>query len=164
MPSSLFVVLNLAEARFECTFGRGCDGVCCRNGRPLLYPEEIAAIDNSLPQVLPALRPEALAVVASQGYLTRRRKRGHGTARVHRGWCIFFNNGCALQSLGHKPAVCALFPIDRDENDNWYVRQRNYQGEAWALPCLDPQSTSTPAAKSLGAELALAQRLSLEER
>src|SRR5258708_5403239 len=41
-----FRILNLAEARFECTFGRGCDGVCCRNGRPIVYPEEGARLDE----------------------------------------------------------------------------------------------------------------------
>ncbi len=158
MPSSLFVVLNLGEARFECTFGRGCDGVCCRNGRPLLYDDEVAAIDGILPRIVKLLRSEARAVVEKHGYLTKRRKRGHPTARVHRGWCIFFHDGCVLHDTGHKPAVCALFPLDRDEEDRWYVRQRNYQGEIWDLPCLDPDTSPRPAAETLASELALAMR------
>jgi hypothetical protein len=60
-------VLNLDSARFDCTFGRGCDGVCCRNGRPLVYPEEARRIDEHLHRILPLLRPEARAVVAAEG-------------------------------------------------------------------------------------------------
>ena len=33
-PRIPLVVANLATATFECTFGRGCDGLCCKNGRP----------------------------------------------------------------------------------------------------------------------------------
>jgi hypothetical protein len=152
------VVLNLGVARFECTFGRGCEGICCHDGRPLLYEDEIARIDADLPSLLASLRPEARSVVQSEGYLTRRRKRGHATARVHRGWCIFFNQGCTLHCAGLKPAACALFPLDRDEKDRWYVRQWGFQGENWELPCLNPESTATPAAVSLQPELDLARR------
>ena len=34
-------VINLSEAKFECTYGRGCAGLCCQNGRPGVYPEEV---------------------------------------------------------------------------------------------------------------------------
>ncbi len=159
-------VLNLAEARFDCTFGRGCDGVCCRNGRPFLYPDEVARLDAALPRLLPKLRPKARAAVEAGGYVTMRRKRGAPVVRVVDGWCAFFNAGCTLHRLGltegdafaYKPAVCALFPLDRDHHDRWYVRQRGSFGEVWDLPCLDPSTTARPAAESLRAEIELAWR------
>ena len=164
-------ILNLAEARFECTFGRGCDGICCRNGRPLIYPVEAARIDAKLPAILLALRPEARRVVENTGYVSRRRKRGHPVARVAAGWCVFFNQGCVLQRLGaaegdklrYKPAACALFPLDRDEHNRWYIRQRGFLGERWDLFCLDPRQSNTPAAESLRDEIALARRFTQEK-
>src|SRR5581483_8027670 len=99
MRSSL-PVLNLAEATFDCTFGRGCDGVCCRNGRPPLYPEEVALLGRHLERILPRLRPEAAAVVKKEGYLSRRRRIGLPMVRVVQGWCLFFNQGCVLHQLG----------------------------------------------------------------
>jgi hypothetical protein len=164
-------VLNLAEARFECTFGRGCDGVCCRNGRPPIYPDEALGIDARLPEILPLLRPEARRTVEKEGYVNRRRKRGHPVARVTNGWCVFFNRGCVLQTLGaaegdkmrYKPAACALFPLDRDHHNRWYVRQWGYRGEAWNLFCLDPRVCDTSAAESLRDEIALAERLTQRE-
>ena len=164
------LILNLAEARFECTFGRGCDGECCRNGRPPLYPEESARIDGKLNSILPALRPAARAVVEKNGYLSRRRKRGNPMVCVTEGWCVFFNQGCVLHELGaaegnrlgYKPYACALFPLSWDEHDRWYVRQWGYQGEIWDLFCLNPQASTMPAAQSLQEEINLAQRLSVE--
>jgi hypothetical protein len=164
-------VLNLAEARFECTFGRGCDGRCCRNGRPLLYADEVDRLDAALPAVLPHLSPRARRLVMRHGYVSRRRKRGRPMVRVVGGWCVFFNGGCVLHRLGalegdrfrYKPAVCALFPLDRDLADQWYVRQRGYAGEIWDLPCLDPSPTTRPAAESLQDELALAHRFTEAE-
>lgn len=153
-------VLNLDSARFECTFGRGCEGTCCRNGRPLIYPEETALLDQKLPEILPSLRPGARALVAREGYLSRRRKCGHPLVRVSAGWCVFFNAGCVLQQAGLKPAACALFPLSKDEHDRWYVRQKGYKGEIWDLPCLDPDQSTTPAAQSLITEIALAQSFS----
>jgi hypothetical protein len=163
-------ILNLAEARFECTFGRGCDGICCCNGRPPLYREESARIDGQLNSILPARRPAARAVVEKNGYLARRRKRGNPTIRVSEGWCVFFNQGCVLHKLGaaegdrlgFKPCAGALCPLSRDEHDRWYVRQGGYQGEIWDLFCLNPQASTTPAAQSLREEINLAQRLTVE--
>jgi len=157
-------VLNLDAARFDCTFGRGCDGVCCRNGRPLIYPEEAARIDEVLPRIIPELRPSARMMVQRSGYVSRRRKRGQPVARVVEGWCVFFNKGCVLHRVGlsagdalrYKPAVCGLFPLDRDHDGQWYVRQKGYNGEIWDLPCLDPAASPVRAADSLKAELALA--------
>jgi len=155
--------LNGDSARFECTFGRGCDGVCCRNGRPPVYADEIERIDANLPRILPLLRPEARAMVEAGGYLSRRRKAGQPMARVVDRWCVFFNEGCVLHRLGaaegaafrYKPGVCAMFPLAKDQRDRWYVRQRNYKAEKWDLMCLDPTASSLPATESLREETAL---------
>ncbi len=79
MRSSLPVV-NLSEAKFDCIFGRGCDGICCHNGRPPVYPEEIERLDANLDKFLPHLRPEARQVLEKMGYLSGRRKLGFGDA------------------------------------------------------------------------------------
>jgi len=158
-------VLNLDQARFECTFGRGCEGHCCRDGRPPVYPEEIQVIDDNLARILPLLRPEARALVDRSGYLSNRRKAGQPMARVVGGWCVFFNRGCALHRLGasegavfrYKPAVCAMFPLAKDHRDRWYIRQKGYKGETWDLACLDPAPSAPPAATSLAGELRLVE-------
>jgi len=158
-------VLNLESARFECTFGRGCDGVCCRDGRPPVYADEVQRIDENLHRILPLLRPEARAAVDKVGYLSRRRKAGVTTARVVAGWCVFFNQGCVLHRLGaaegaafrYKPWVCAVFPLAKDQHDRYYVRQKGYKRERWDLACLDPESSAVPAAVSLRDETALAE-------
>jgi hypothetical protein len=160
-----FKVINLHEARFECTFGRGCEGVCCRNGRPPVSAQEARRIEGILDRVLPMLRPAARAAVAEGGFLSRRRKSGLPMARVVGGWCVFFNAGCVLHRLGaakgeafrYKPWFCAVFPLSPDGHGRWVVRQKGYAGEIWDLPCLDPQSSTVPAAQSLRAELALVQ-------
>jgi hypothetical protein len=172
MPMGLPIV-NLDEARFECTFGNGCDGVCCREGRPPVYPEEIETITANLGKFLPLLRPAARAAVERNGYLVpRRRTLGQRVMRVAQGWCVFFNQGCVLHQVGsregdkfrYKPSLCALFPIQQDGHDRWYVRQKGYKGERWALPCLDPRACSIPAAESLRDEMALAQRFDDEQK
>src|SRR5262245_53867199 len=158
------VVINLDEARHECTYGRGCDGICCQKGRPLIYSEEKALIDAHLHRLLSLLRPEAQAVIRRKGYLTHRRRLGQRCLRQAAGWCVFFHDGCVLHKVGaaegdkfkYKPAVCSLFPLQQDEHDHWYVRQKGYKGERWDLFCLDPDRPSRPAAESLGDELALA--------
>ena len=163
-------ILNLAEARYECTYGRGCDGVCCREAKPLIYPEEIEKIDANLHKFLPLLRSEARLFIKKHGYLTRRRRLGQRMARHTSGWCVFFNQGCVLHKVGaaegdkfrYKPAVCALFPIQQDEHDRWYIRQKGYKSEKWDLFCLDPASTAVPASESLGEEIALARRFESE--
>ena len=162
-----FPILNLDNARFDCTFGRGCDGICCRNGRPKMYREEIALVDEKLPVILPALRPEAREMVGKNGYLSRRRKCGQPQVRVAGGWCVFFNAGCVLQRIGadegdpfhYKPVVCAIFPLDKDHHQRWYVRQKGYKGEVWELQCLDPAVSSSPAAQTLVQEIARAASL-----
>ncbi len=170
MRSSLPVV-NLSEAKYECIFGRGCDGLCCRDGQPPIYPEEIACLDANLEKFLPHLRPEARQLVEQAGYLSEQREYGQPVPRVADGWCVFFNQGCVLHKVGaeegdkyrYKPAACALFPLARNEKDEWYVRQWGYEDEKWDLFCLDPQATSKPAAESLEEEIRLAQRFTEEE-
>lgn len=170
MRSSLPVV-NLSEATFECIFGRGCDGICCRNGRPPVYPEEIERLDADLEKFLPHLRPEARQLVESEGCFSGRRRHGLPMLRVVGGWCVFFHQGCVLHKVGaaegdpyrYKPAACALFPLARNDKDEWYVRQHGYEKESWNLFCLDPRATSKPAAESLQEEMGLAERYMAEE-
>jgi hypothetical protein len=163
-------VLNLAEAKFECIFGRGCDGICCQNGRPPIYPEEVENLDNNLAKFLPELRPEARQLVEECGYLSNRRRNGLPMLRTINGWCVFFNQGCVLHKVGaqegdayrYKPAACALFPLARDDNDRWYVRQRGFKSEKWDLFCLNPRQTQVPASESLRVEVGLAKQFDLE--
>jgi Fe-S-cluster containining protein len=163
-------VLNLKEATYECIFGRGCDGICCQNGRPGVYREEVERIDANLEKFLPELRPEARAVVEAEGYLSRRVKVGQPMLRVVKGWCVFFNKGCVLHKVGaaegdsyrYKPSMCALFPLAKDSQDRWYVRQWGYKGETWDLFCLNPKQSSRRAAKTLRDEVALATRFEAE--
>ena len=159
----LFPIVNFQHAHFECTFGRGCEGECCRQGRPPVYPEECERIDLLLPKLLRELRPAAKAIVALQGYVSRRRKSGQPVLRVVDGWCVFFNNGCTLHRAGaaegdrfrYKPWVCATFPIARERSGDWYVRQKGLNGEIWDLFCLDPCVTNVTAAESLRQEAEL---------
>lgn len=153
-------------ATFECTFGRGCEGICCRNGRPSVSAEERETIGRVLADALPLLRPEARALVEESGFVSNRTKLGQPMVRVAGGWCVFFNAGCVLHKLGaeagdplqFKPVQCALFPLERSEDGRWYVRQWGYEGEQWDLFCLNPKQSAVPAAESLAGELALAAR------
>ena len=168
---SALPILNLAEAKYECIYGRGCDGVCCRNGRPGVYPEEARVIEDHLDKFLPLLRSEARAVLEEDGFLSRRRKTGLRMLRVVKGWCIFFNKGCVLHKVGaaegdahrYKPAPCSLFPLARTLDNEWYVRQWGYDGEAWDLFCLNPRASPQPAAESLAAEIEMATRITADE-
>jgi Fe-S-cluster containining protein len=170
MRTSLPVV-NLAEATFECIFGRGCDGICCQNGRPPVYPEEVELLDANLDKLLPHLRPEARQLLERQGYVSGRRKFGLPMLRVVGGWCIFFHNGCVLHKLGaaegdvyrYKPAACALFPLAKNDKDEWYVRQQGYNNEEWNLFCLHPNASRKAAAESLEEEIRLAERFTREQ-
>jgi Fe-S-cluster containining protein len=169
MRSSLPVV-NLSEATYECIFGRGCDGICCQNGRPPVYPDEAERIDAHLEKFLPHLRPEARQLLEKHGYLSGRRKLGLPVLRVVGGWCVFFNQGCVLHKVGaeqgnkyrYKPCACALFPLARNDKDEWYVRQHGYENEEWDLFCLDPRASTKPAAESLAEEMALAESFTHE--
>jgi hypothetical protein len=159
-------VLNLAETTFECIYGRGCDGVCCRNGRPPVSAQEKERIDANLEKFLPHVTPEARKAIEKGGYLSRRVKSGKPMLRVVGEWCVFFHEGCVLHKVGaaegdkfrYKPAPCSLFPLEQDDDDRWYVRQHGYKGEKWDLFCLAPGRWSVPAAESLQEELAFARR------
>jgi hypothetical protein len=159
-------VINLSTATFECTFGRGCDGICCREGRPLVYADEVARLQENLPKFLPLMRSPARRIAIRNGFLSGRTRLGEQTMRVTSGWCIFFNRGCVLHEAGvaegdkfrYKPAVCGLFPIQRYDDDRWYVRQKGFANERWDLFCLDPRNSSKPASESLSDELALAKQ------
>jgi hypothetical protein len=164
-------VVNLAEAKFECTFGRGCPGICCQNGRPGLYADEDERIAGNLERLLPLLRPEARALIQSQGYVSRRLREGkYPMVRVVAGWCVFFNNGCVLHKVGadegdkflYKPSMCSLFPLEMDGQNRWYVRQKGVLNETWDLPCLDPQKVTLPAAESLREEMEFAVKCDQE--
>lgn len=163
-------VVNLEEARFECTFGRGCEGICCQNGRPGVYPEEQSRIEKNLKKFIPQLLPRAQKVIQKSGIVSNRTKGGLKMLRVVDGWCIFFNKGCVLHKVGseegdkyrYKPAPCALFPVNRD-GDAWYIRQWGYQREEWDLFCLKPTTRTPPAADHLQEEIALAARYMKEE-
>jgi hypothetical protein len=99
------VVLNLDEARYDCTYGRGCDGICCQEGRPPVYPEDMATINAQLPRLLRLLRTEARAVIRRKGYLTQRRRLGRPRLRRAAGWCVFFHDGCVLHKAGAHTAA-----------------------------------------------------------
>lgn len=166
-------ILNLDEARFDCTFGRGCDGICCREGRPFVYPEEIENLTANLERFLPHMRPEARRAALQGGFLVPNQRRlGHRVVRVVGGWCLFFHKGCVLHQVGadegdaykYKPSICALFPIQQDDQGHWYVRQKGYKRERWDLFCLDPARTGVPARESLRAEIALAARYDAEQQ
>ncbi len=170
MATSLPVV-NVSEAKFECIYGRGCDGLCCQNGRPGVYPEEDERIQANLSKFLPELRPEARKLIESSGYLSNRRKDGLPMLRVVSGWCVFFHKGCVLHKVGaeegdkyrYKPAPCALFPLAKNDAGEWYVRQWGVESEAWDVFCLNPKATTLPAAESLQDEMRLAERYTAED-
>jgi hypothetical protein len=164
-------VLNAAEAKFECTFGRGCDGICCKNGRPPVYPDERARIARNLGKFLPHLRPEARELVEQEGFVSNRRHAGQPMLRVVGGWCVFFNEGCVLHKVGategdkyrYKPYLCAVFPLNKSLDDEWYVRQWGYKNEEWDLFCLNPQACRKRAVETIAEEMALAVRTNAAE-
>jgi hypothetical protein len=165
-------VLNLEQAKYECIYGRGCDGICCQSGKPPVYPEEKERLDLNLAKILPELRPEAQKTIARKGYLSDRTRGGLPMLRTQGGWCVFFNQGCVLHKIGaaegdknlYKPVACSLFPLSRDERDHWYVRQKGYKTEEWNLFCLDPNASPMPAKEALKEEMALAEKIELEEK
>ena len=158
------VVSNAATATFECTFGRGCEGICCKNGRPSVNADERERIDGVMERAMPLLRPEARALVERDGYLSKRTKLGLPMVRVSDGWCVLFNKGCVLHTIGaedsdplqYKPTQCALFPLEPGDDGDWYVRQWKLHGEQWDLFCLNPANTSVKAVEALAGELTLA--------
>jgi Fe-S-cluster containining protein len=167
MKSLPLVVENADTATFDCSFGRGCEGVCCRNGRPSVDPAEQKVIASVMPRVLPLLRPAARALLERDGFVSARTKVGRPMVRVAAGWCVFFNGGCVLHTIGaedgdsyqYKPTQCALFPLEKGDG-GWYVRQWGLDGEQWDLFCLNPKNSARPAIEALAAELDLAAKLS----
>ncbi|HMP59852.1 MAG TPA: DUF3109 family protein [Gemmatales bacterium] len=122
-------LLNETEATFDCTFGRGCEGKCCQNGRPGLHDREYRLLRQHLHKFLPHLRPAARAVIERTDIVTRRYRNGVPMVPVQAGWCVFFNEGCVLHKVGaaegdalkYKPVQCALFPLLEDDNGQWFV-------------------------------------------
>lgn len=164
---ALPVIANADVATFDCIFGRGCEGLCCKNGRPSVDRGERKVITGILKRVLPHLRPAARKLVEAEGFLSKRKKLGQPMVRVVDGWCVFFNEGCTLHKVGaadgdayqYKPSQCALFPLEREDDGTWYVRQWGYRGEKWDLFCLNPQESDRRAVKALEGELALAAKM-----
>lgn len=164
-------LLNLSEARYECIFGRGCEGICCQDAKPMLYPDEVERIDAHIDRISERLRPEAQRVLEKKGYLDGRSEPELPILRTVEKWCIFFNKGCVLHTLGaeegdsykYKPRVCAWFPLWHDKKGNWYVRQKGYKGEAYDLFCIDPAVTTKPAAETLSEEMKLVKQFLAEK-
>lgn len=163
-------IINAATATFECVYGRGCDGLCCQNGRPSLTAPERAAIDGQLPRLLERLRPAARKLVERDGYLSNRTKLGEPMLRVVEGWCVFFHNGCTIHQLGiddcgdfsaYKPFQCVIFPLEPNGDGRWYVRQHGYMGERWDLFCLNPKTSTKRAIESLAPEIEYVERRKL---
>ena len=169
MRSLPLAVSNADTATFDCSFGRGCEGICCKNGRPSVSPAEQAVISSVLPRALPLMRPVARALVETSGFVSARTKIGQPMVRVSGGWCVFFNAGCVLHKIGaedgdpyqYKPTQCALFPLEKGDT-GWYVRQHGYEGEKWDLFCLNPKESPRPAVEALARELELAAKLDVE--
>jgi Fe-S-cluster containining protein len=167
MPIAL-TVLNAKTATFECTFGRGCDGKCCQNGRPSVSPPEQKTIQKVLKRTLPLLRPAARKLIERSGWLSKRTKLKQPMVRVVDQYCVFFNEGCTLHKVGaedgaayqYKPVQCALFPLEpTGQPGEYYVRQWNYEGEQWDLFCLNPKESKRKAVDSLAEEIKLAETL-----
>jgi hypothetical protein len=154
------VVENLDQATFKCTFP-ACAGICCKNSRPPVEPDEQVNIDGHLDKFLPHLRSSARAHVEKNGWRTRRVKEGFPTIAVEGGWCVFANGGCTLQKVGmaeaapwrYKPAACIRFPVKKTKGGSWYIRQWGYRGEDWDLFCLNPEESKVPARQSLVGEI-----------
>lgn len=86
MKSLPLAVANIDTATFDCSFGRGCDGICCKNGRPSVTPAERAVIESVLARALPLMRPEAQKAVERDGFVSARTKLGQPMVRVAGGW------------------------------------------------------------------------------
>ena len=167
MSKISLTLVNGDTARFECTFGRGCEGICCKNGRPSVSGKEVLAITGVLPKVLPHLRPEARRLIEDGGFTSKRTKLDQPMLRVIDSWCVFFNAGCVLHKVGvedgdayqYKPIQCALFPLEQNRDGDWYVRQWGYEGEKWDLFCLNPKASKKKPTETLKEETELAASL-----
>lgn len=165
-------LLNGDTATFDCSFGRGCEGLCCKNGRPGLQEDELKKLQKNMHKIMPHLKPKIQKLVEKSGIVTNRLRNGLPMAGVVDGWCIFFNEGCVLHKIGavegdflkYKPQQCAVFPLLWDDHGQWYVRQWNYKGEEWNdLFCLNPANTRIKAVDSLQPELNLAASIDVSD-
>lgn len=172
MAKSLPVIANLSTATFECSYGRGCPGLCCQQSEPPLFGDEEAALRRNLDRVLPHLRPLARDLIVASDFVSDELTEcGEKKLRVEGTWCVFFNEGCVLQKIGVppgekktiKPIACSLFPVDQNEAGEWIVRQKGYDNETWDLFCLDPKNSDKPAAQTLQYEFELAAQCDEEE-
>jgi Fe-S-cluster containining protein len=168
MSKTTLLVVNGATATFDCSFGRGCPGICCQHGEPSVTPAEYARIRESLPKVIPHLRPEAAKSLEAQDFTGADVKLGNPMVRVVDGWCLFFNEGCVLHKVGalegdfskYKPIQCTMFPLEPNGDGSWYVRQWHLEGEEWNdLFCLNPANTPLKAVDTLAPEIAVAEAL-----
>ena len=167
MARSLTIV-NGDTATFDCSFGRGCVGLCCQHGEPSVTPEEYERIRAKLPEIVPHLRPEAAASLQLQDFIGSEIKLDNPMVRVVEGWCLFFNEGCVLHKVGaaegnfskYKPIQCVMFPLEPNGDGTWYVRQWHHEGEQWNdLFCLNPANTALKAVDTLAPEIAVAESL-----
>lgn len=168
------VLVNADTARFECSYGRGCDGICCSNSTPPVDPEKQQVINSVVPEILPLLRPGARAMIEQMGYIDPEEvHEGNPSIRVESDWCVFFNKGCVLHKVGAdrgdstwaKPVACYLFPIDHDSQGRWYIRQHGVDDEQWTeLPCLAGTPDMPLAVTTLGFEMEMAARLSAKDQ
>ena len=168
MSKTSLLVVNGATATFDCSFGRGCVGLCCQHGEPSVTPAEYHRIRDHLPQVLPHLRPEAAQSLEVNDFVGAEIKLGNPMVRVVDGWCLFFNEGCVLHKVGalegnfskYKPIQCTMFPLEPNGDGSWYVRQWNHEGEQWNdLFCLNPENTTLKAVDTMAPEIAVAETL-----
>ena len=108
---------DIADQRFGCDLSV-CRGACCvegDSGAPLLE-EEVARLEQVLPEALPRMTPEGRAAVEAQGVAVRDHDGDLGTPLVDGGICAYAfrtPDGTALCALQHlyKPVSCHLYPI-----------------------------------------------------
>ena len=114
----------LLDAPFACHLG-SCFGACCVHGDrgAPLEPDERGALDDALPAVRGALRPEALAEIQKRGVWEGDERSGYHTTTVRGRECVFVTYDgpvakCALQqafwdgTIGfEKPVSCHLYPV-----------------------------------------------------
>ncbi len=170
MATSLPVV-NLSEATFECIYGRGCDGLCCQNGRPGVYPEEVQRLDANLSKFLPELRPEArqthrierLPEQPPQGRPADAARRRRLVRLLSQGLRAAQGRRRRGRQVPLQARACALFPLAKNDAGEWYVRQWGVEGEEWDIFCLNPQASPRPAAESLQEEIRLAEQYTAEQ-
>lgn len=115
---------NLLEKQFVCNLS-ACKGACCvegDRGAPLLE-EEIAVIQDLLPEIKPFMDPEYLADIEQNGFAEKDEDGEWVTRCQESGECNFvvYQNGitaCSIE-LAHKagaidykkPISCHLYPV-----------------------------------------------------